>query len=97
MKKFFSLCAITCAILAFQSCATVNHPLYCNSEGKLGSKVGEATSTEYLFLWTSKGQDQTIQEAAKSAGITKITHVEYQNQAVLLGLVMKHTTRVYGE
>ncbi len=97
MKKFFSLCAIACAMVAFQSCCTVNAPMYCNAEGKIGSKVGEATSTQYLLLWTSKGKQQTLKEAAKNGGITTISQVEYQNQSVLGGIIMKRTTRVYGE
>lgn len=96
MKKFFSICALACAMFAVQSCSTIN-VAQCSSSQNIGSKVGEATSTQYLLLWTAGGKNQTIQQAAKNGGITKVNQVEYVNQSVLGGLVVKHTTRVYGE
>ena len=58
------------------------------------SKVGRATCTSLLgFL--AQG-DASIETAAKSAGITKIHHVDYESKNIL-GLYAEFTVVVYGE
>ena len=59
--------------------------------------MGEAKSTIILGLWSSKGEENNIQQAAKNGGIKQVTQVEYVDKSILLGIVIKHTTRVYGE
>ena len=36
-------------------------------------------------------------KAAENGGISKVSQVEYIDRALLFGLIIKHTTRVYGE
>jgi hypothetical protein len=58
------------------------------------SKVGTATCTSLLGL-VARG-DASIDTAAKSAGITKIHHVDYESKSIL-GLFAEFTVIVYGE
>ena len=95
MKKFRFLAAIAaCAILS--SCATFSNPVAVTTN-KFGSKCGEASSMIYLGLWSYKGAENGIDKAAKEAGITKISHVDSYQKLYFWGLVIKQTTKVYGE
>ena len=85
------------AVTMFTSCATINSGAAIAEKAPIGQKVGEAQSTYFLGLWSSKGQQNNIKQAAENGGITKVTQVEYVDQAILGGLFIKHTTRVYGE
>ena len=58
------------------------------------SKMGTATCISYLGLIATG--DASIETAAKSAGITKIHHVDYQSKNIL-GLYAEFTIVVYGE
>ena len=78
------------------SCMTISNPVTATTN-PLGSKCGVAKSTIYLGLWSSKGEENGIDKAAKSAGITKISHVDSYSKYYLGGLVIKQTTKVYGE
>ena len=78
------------------SCMTISNPITATTN-PLGSKCGVAKSTIYLGLWSSKGEENGIDKAAKSAGITKISHVDSYSKYYLGGLVIKQTTKVYGE
>lgn len=60
----------------------------------LGHKVGTSQSIGVLGL-VSIG-DASIQTAAHSAGISKISHVDNKKFSIL-GLFAKYTTVVYGE
>ncbi len=64
------------------------------TSNNLGSKVGTSQATSILG-WFATG-DASIEAAAKSAGIKKISHVDYEGSNIL-GLFAKHTTIVYGE
>ena len=105
MKKFFfsELCG-ACALM-LTSCAMTSSPVtgfvYQSTKGpvtatsnNLGSKVGTAEATSILGI-VGTG-DASIQAAAKSAGIKKISHVDYEGSNIL-GIYAKHTTIVYGE
>ena len=93
-----TLAASAAVVLAtLCSCATINSGAAISSNSAIGPKMGEAKSTYILGMWTSKGEKNNIKEAAKNGGITKISHVEYIDKAVCLGLWVNHTTRVYGE
>ena len=78
------------------SCVTISNPVTATTN-PLGSKCGVAKSTIYLGLWSSKGEENGIDKSAKSAGITKISHVDSYSKYYLGGLVIKQTTKVYGE
>lgn len=93
MKKlFFSLLATIATCTLLSSCC-VTSPV-CATSVPLGSKMGE-TSQQFVlgFAFTQGGG---IQEAAKSAGITKISHIDVQTQP-LYPIIGKKTTIVYGE
>lgn len=85
------------AVLTLSSCATINSGAALAEKAPIGPKVGEAQSTYFLGLWSSQGEQNNIKKAAENGGIKKVTQVEYIDQAMLFGLIIKHTTRVYGE
>lgn len=60
----------------------------------LGSKRGSACATNVLG-WVAFG-NASIQAAAKDAGITKISHVDYSTNSILM-LYATSCTKVYGE
>ena len=98
MKKVLTFAASAVfAVLTLGSSATINSGAAIAEKGPIGPKVGEATSSYFLGLWSSKGQENNIKKAAENGGIKKVTQVEYIDQAIFLGLFIKHTTRVYGE
>ena len=83
-----------CALVS--SCATISRPVTATTN-PLGSKCGVAKSTVYLGLWSSKGEENGIDKAAKEAGSTKISHVDTYQRNYFLGLVVEQITKVYGE
>ena len=93
--KIAASAALVAGLLS--SCATVNSGAALTEKGPIGSKVGEATSTLFLGTWTSQGEQNNIKKAAENGGIKKVTQVEYIDQSIFFGLIIKHTTRVYGE
>ena len=99
MKKNLMTLAATAALAVtiLTSCATINSGAALAEKAPIGQKVGEAKSTYFLGLWSSKGEQNNIKQAAENGGIKKVTQVEYVDQSVFLGLFIKHTTRVYGE
>ena len=98
--------AVIAAIaVATSGCASVHSPVngfyYVGVKGPGGAtgeprgmKRGEAKATSILGLFAFG--DASIETAARNAGITKITHVDYESQQVL-GLFASFTTVVYGE
>lgn len=98
MRKIISLAASAALVVAMMSsCATINSGAAISSQAPIGQKVGEAQSTYFLGMWSSQGENNNIQKAADNGGIKKISQVEYIDQSIFLGLIIKHTTRVYGE
>ena len=83
-----------CALVS--SCATISNPVTATTN-PVGTKCGVAKSTIYLGLWSSQGDVNGIDKAAKAAGITKISHVDSYAKSYLLGIVIEQTTKVYGE
>ena len=97
MKKTFKVLAVALACAFASSCATFSTPVAATAN-PVGSKCGVAESTIYLGgLFSSKGEENGIEKAAKEAGITKISHVDSYTQSILFGVIMKQTTKVYGE
>lgn len=93
------------AAVLFSSCASVKSPLMgviytdvkapeaiTSNSGK--SKVGTSVATSILGL-VAQG-DASIETAAKSAGITRIHHVDYASKSIL-GIYSTFTVTVYGE
>ena len=96
MKKTFKALVVVAACVLASSCATISNPVTATTN-PLGSKCGVAKSTIYLGTWSSKGEENGIDKAAKSAGITKISHVDSYSKYYFGGIVIKQTTKVYGE
>lgn len=104
MKKIFLLCTVVA--LFFTSCATIGSPvgmafLYTDvksgvavTSNELGSKIGRSSANNILGIFAIG--DASIQVAARSAGITKISHVD-QRQSSILGIFSTYETIVYGE
>lgn len=97
-KQIITLAASAAlAVLTLSSCATINSGAALGDKAPIGQKIGEAKSTYFLGLWSSKGKDNNIKQAAANGGIKNVTQVEYIDKSILFGLVIKHTTRVYGD
>ena len=98
MKKYFAIVAVALMTAAsFSSCCSVNYPQYSSATPAIGSKVGEASSKTILGFIGKGGPKATLKDAADNGGITKIYHVERTEKIYFLGIVQKHTTRVYGD
>lgn len=63
------------------------------TENPLGTKVGESKATNVLGI-VAVG-DASINKAAKSAGIKKVSHVDIKKTSIL-GIFATYTTVVYG-
>lgn len=103
MKKLLLSVAVVAAV-ALSSCVGVSTPLagfvYTDVESglavtsnSLGSKVGRAKGTGIICVAVG---DASIQTAAKSAGIKKISHVD-QHSLSVLGIYSTYEIIVYGE
>jgi len=91
---FLSSCAmVTRSPLIGGIYTEVKAPLTATSNAN-SSKVGSAEATSILGLVATG--DASIQTAAKSAGITKIHHVDEESMSIL-GLFAKYKIFVYGE
>ena len=99
MKKIFTkVFAVLAVGIMFASCATISQPVTVTTNSFTSKKCGVSKSALYLGgLWSSKGEENGIDKAAKSAGITKISHVDSYMKSYLLGIYMEHTIKVYGE
>lgn len=96
MKFTVKALAAVAACVLLNSCITVSHPIAATTH-PVGTKCGEAKSHIILGIWSSKGDENGIDKAAKSAGITKISHVDSYTKTYFLGIVIEQITKVYGE
>ena len=97
MKKVFKTLAVVAACAFMSSCATFTNPVTATTN-PLGSKCGVSKSTIYLNgLWSTNGEENGIDQAAKSAGITKISHVDSYTKSYCFGIVIEQIIKVYGE
>jgi hypothetical protein len=107
MKKMIVACALlVLAVFSLGGCAMVAAPVngcwYTGVQGPLmvddqdvaSSKVGTSTMTS--FFGVIAVGDASIDAAKKSAGISKVSHVDFESTSVL-GIFSKWTTVVYGE
>ena len=102
MRNFFALlfiaglmsgCAFTTAPVTGFIYTDVKAPLAVTSNAG-STKVGTASMQSILGIVATG--DASIEAAAKSAGITKIHHVDYEATSVI-GVVATFTVVVYGE
>ncbi len=100
MKKFLAIAAATVLMTGCVKSPVIGG-LYTNVKDGVAvtanagsSKVGTAEAKGYVGV-IALG-DASIQAAAKSAGITRIHHVDYQAKSYL-GFYTVYTTIVYGE
>jgi len=105
MKTIKSLAIVATVGLLLSSCAMTTSPvtgfIYTDVDGPMavtsntvGSKVGTA-SAKSILGWVGTG-NASVNEAAKKAGITKISHVDYHSTNIL-GIYATFEVRVYGE
>jgi len=105
MKKTKKLVFAFSAALLLSSCATVKSPLsgqwYTNVKAPVAvtgnsnsTKVGTSQATSILGIVATG--DASIDAAAKSAGITKIHHVDEESTSIL-GFFAQYKVFVYGE
>jgi hypothetical protein len=106
MLKKIKLFAMTLSVVALMSsCATVKSPLsgilytdvkapFAVTSNANSTKVGSSQATSILGIFATG--DASIDAAAKSAGITKIHHVDEQSTSIL-GFFAKYKVFVYGE
>ena len=101
MKKVFVSVVLTVSAFVLSSCgAPLVGLAYTDSafpvavtSAASGSKVGKATSTTYLALWTEG--DASIDAAKKNGGITTVSSVDVKVDSIL-GLYTTYTTTVRG-
>lgn len=97
-KQIMTLAASAAVVVAsLSSCATINSGAAISSNTPIGQKVGEASSSIILGIFSTKGEQNNIKQAAQNGGISKVSQVEYIDKSIFGGLIVKHTTRVYGE
>jgi hypothetical protein len=105
MTKTLVLAGLGLLSLTLGGCAAVRSPvsgsLYLDVKssesvgtGVVSPKMGSAQATTILG-WVGTG-DASISTAAKAAGITKVSYVDYHSTNIL-GLFGTTTTIVYGE
>ena len=105
MKRPFVSLGVACAALLMTSCAQVKSPLtgfiYTDlkapravTDNTGSSKVGTSEAQSILGILATG--DASIESAAKSAGITKIHHVD-EHVSGILGIIAKYKVVVYGE
>jgi hypothetical protein len=105
MKTITKIFSVLVVALMFTSCATVKSPLsgvfYTDVKAPViatsnsnSTKVGSAEATSILGIVATG--DASIEVAAKSAGITKIHHVD-EHSTSILGFYATYTVYVYGE
>jgi len=93
LVAFMSSCAIVKSPLSGALYSDVKAPVAVTSNAH-STKVGSSEATSILGL-VAQG-DASIDAAAKSAGITKIHHVDEQSTN-LLGIFATYKIFVYGE
>lgn len=104
-KKLFPIACAIALSLGLTSCGAVegvmsgaiftNHTVpVAITSNVVGTKVGRAQTLNVLGLVTTGNGG--INKAAKSAGITRISHVDKQAKSVL-GLYVINVYTVYGE
>lgn len=105
-KKMIKLAMAGMVVFGLSSCASISSPagmgaLYTSvktdghvTSNPCGTKVGTATATNILG-WVLTG-DASVETAAKSAGIKKISHVDRENMSIL-GIYGTYKVIVYGE
>jgi hypothetical protein len=106
MGKILSLIGVgVCSVALLTGCAGVMNPVvgafYSDVRAPLtatsntgSSKVGEGIAKSYVGIFATG--DASIETAAKSAGITKIHHVDYHAYNIWV-FYAKYTVTVYGE
>lgn len=93
MKKIALLLTLIVSVSAFIGCSSVE-PV-CATSNELGAKVGTNTAGYLFGIIPITGVDYGIADAARKAGITKISTVDLKTFNYL-GFYCGHTTIVTG-
>ena len=96
MKSVMKVLATFVACASLSSCITISSPVAATGN-PVGAKCGEAKSYIICGLFSLDGDTNGIDKAAKKAGITKISHVDSYTKCYPFGIVVRQTTKVYGE
>jgi hypothetical protein len=91
MKKLMAVVSAAALACMLSSCS-VTLPV-CATSNPVGSKVGEATATNFLGFWVAG--DASIATAAKNGGIKNISTVDIKSAGGFLSF--KYVTIVTGE
>lgn len=106
MKNLARVFAVAAVAFFATSCATVGTSVGAGgwytkvkdgvsaTSNPIGAKIGTASATNILGILATG--DASIQTAANSAGIKRISHIDVEKTSVL-GLFSKSTIYVYGE
>ena len=102
MKKAIVSAVLALSAVALCSCGAPRYGLVYTDVSKplmattaTGSKVGTATSTNYLSLYATG--DASIDAAKKNGGITTVSSVDEKVHSTYGGLITTYTTTVRGE
>lgn len=109
IKKLSGLAVVLAMAVTFTSCtslqSTMSTPvpaagIYTGVEGpvtatsnNVGTKVGDGSASNILGIIATG--DASINSAANSAGISEISHIDYETTTVL-GIYSTYTIYVYG-
>jgi len=104
MKKCYMMLFVIATVCFVSSCSFPTSPIvgsiYTQVQAPLmatsnpvATKVGTAEATSVIGITTG---DASIQEAAQKAGITRISHIDYESFHIL-GIYARFTVYVYGE
>jgi len=93
MKKIKEVICLFLVFSFFTSCG-LTRPIAATSN-PIGSKVGKSTATSILFFPPVADGKASIQKAAKNAGITKISTVDYSFKWMIF--ISTWTTTVTGD
>lgn len=103
MKKFLMIVSVAVFLssCAAYSAAPVLGALYTDvkapaaaTSNAVGKKVGSGKASSILGLVATG--DASIETAAKKAGISKISHIDYHSKSIL-GIFATYEVFVYGE
>jgi len=97
MKKLVMVViAIVILCSLFTGCATLTYPVgVMNLDNPIGSKEGRASGKNWFFYFGNV--DISVQTAARKAGITRISSVQFIEKLGFLCLWREYTVIVSGE
>jgi hypothetical protein len=93
-KKIIFVASVASVILL--TACTVTRPVTATSN-PIGTKVGTAKGSSWLWGTLCFKVDNSIKTAAKNGGVTRIATVDRKRKIYPLGFVIQYTTIVTGD